>query len=29
MNKSVIPEDYLVDKYENALLAKKKKNMSE
>lgn len=25
MNKSVIPEDYLVDKYDNALLAKNKK----
>lgn len=25
MNKSVIPKDYLVDKYDNALLAKNKK----
>lgn len=27
MNKSVIPEDYLVDKYDNALLAKNKKKI--
>lgn len=27
MNKSVIPKDYLVDKYDNALLAKNKKKI--